>query len=132
MVICSDFNANWVIINKNVKLQPFKTVVNAFGLYPAPELYNGDFKYAYSCPNRQVYSWSENIFFPMSLVECGFISCSVHDDATNNSDHVGFASNINFKEISNNNDSYNTNVKRYQSRTVYIWPDYGKVNYVIT
>ena len=47
----------------------------------------------------------------MSLVEGGFISCSVYDDVTNNSDHVGFACNINFNEINDDNDSYNTNVK---------------------
>ena len=98
-------------------------------MYPASELCNGEFKYNYSCPNRLVYSWLDNKFFPMLLIECGFISCSVHDDVTNNSDHVGFACNINFNEINDDNDLYSKNVKKHQSRKVYLWSDYAKFNY---
>ena len=47
----------------------------------------------------------------MSVVKCGFISCSVYDDVTNNSDNVGFACNLNFNEIIDDNNSCRTKRK---------------------
>ena len=84
--------------------------------------------YTFSCKTKGVFTWIDNIFIPVSLINNNEVHCDIIDDALNSSDHVAMLCHFINAVLPMGNAQVHSNVSK-SYRKMYIWSESAKRSY---